>query len=291
MTEEQYLAKLASEANSYDDTLNNYDFDTTLTDSQSYDAIEIENFLYSAKRQPRGVARKLAERIVKNPRQMMQVKEDMRRQGVAAGFTPATQSSGQGLAAQFDIKISRLTNNTGVILPVAIFGAFDAASGYKSIINQYLPSGVTLSALAIGGIGNETLAKFTFTKAGSPATSDIITVSINQYEYPSFLEALKTSRFIVSNARYSISDTGAQGLQQLTQPFKSFDRSMFGALVQNDIPLSSAKTPYQNQPGIVDINGTFNVTAQSTWVLLVGALGNQEVTISAFVAQANKGVA
>jgi hypothetical protein len=289
MTEEQYLAKLASEANSYDDTLGNYDFDTTLTDSQSYDAIEIENFLYSAKRQPRGVARKLAERIVKNPRQMMQVKEDMRRQGVAAGFTPATQSSGQGLAAQFDIKITRTGVNTGAILPAAIFGAFDAASGYKSIINQYLPSGVTLTGLTIGGIGNETVAKFTFTKAGVTPT-DVISVSINQYEYPSFLEALKTSRFIVSNARYSISDTGSNGLTQLTQPFKSFDRSMFGALVQNDIPLSSAKTPYQNQPGIVDINGTFNVTAQSTWVLLFAPVA-QEVTISAFVAQANKGVA
>jgi hypothetical protein len=287
MTEEQYLAKLASEANSYDDTLGNYDFDTTLTDSQSYDAIEIENFLYSAKRQPRGVARKLSERIVKNPRQLMQVKEDMRRQGVAAGFTPATQSTGQGLAAQFDIKITRTGIATGVILPAAIFGAFDSASAYKSIINQYLPSGTTLSSLTIGGVGNETAATFEFTKG---ANTDTITISINQYEYPSFLEALKSSRFIVSNARYSISDTSASGLTQLTQPFKSFERSMFGALVQNDIPLSSAKTPYQNQPGIVDINGTFNVTAQSTWVLLFAPVA-QEVTVSAFVAQANKGVA
>ena len=289
MTEEQYLAKLASEANNYDDTLNNYDFDATLSDSQSYDAIEIENFLYTAKRQPRGVARKLSERIVKNPRQLMQVKEDMRRQGVAAGFTPATQSSGQGLAAQFDIKITRTGTNTGAALPAAIFGGFDSASGYKSIISQYLPSGVTLTDLTIGGIGNETRARFEFTKAGV-ANKDYIDVSINQYEYPSFLEASKTSRFIISNARYQISDTTSSGLPQLTQPFKSFERSMFGALLQNDIPLSSAKTPYQNQPGIVDINGTFNVNAQSTWVLMFANYA-QEVTISAFVAQANKGVA
>lgn len=289
MTEEQYLAKLASEANSYDATLDNYDFDATLTDSQSYDAIEIENFLYSAKRQPRGVARKLSERIVKSPRQLMQVKEDMRRQGVAAGFTPATQSTGQGLAAQFDIKITRTGTNTAAALPAAIFGGFDSASNYKSIISQYLPSGVTLTDLLIGGTGNETRARFEFSKTGV-ANKDYIDVSINQYEYPSFLEAAKTSRFIVSNARYSISDTTASGLPQLTQPFKAFDRSMFGALLQNDIPLSSAKTPYQNQPGIVDINGTFNVTPQSTWVLMFANFA-QEVTISAFVAQANKGVA
>ena len=287
MTEEQYLAKLASEASSYDDTLGNYDFDNTLTESQAYDAIEIENFLYSAKRQPKGVARKLAERIVKNPRQMMAVKEDMRRQGVAAGFTPSTQSGGQGLAAQFDIKITRVGVATGVDLPVVLFGAFDLASAYKSIISQFLPAGTTLSALVVGGVASPNTVRFSFTKG---ANTDHLDVTVNQYEYPSFLEALKTSRFVVSNARYSVSDTGAPGLQQLTKTFKSFDRSMFGALLQNDIPLSSAKTPYQNQPGIVDINGTFNVNAQSSWVLLFGAVA-QEVTISAFVAQANKGLA
>jgi hypothetical protein len=104
------------------------------------------------------------------------------------------------------------------------------------------------------------------------------------------LTALVGSRFIISNARYSISDTGATGLQQLTKPFKSVDRSMFGALLQNDIPLSSAKTPYQNQVGIVDINGTFNVTAQTTWILDFQAVANQEVTISMFVTQSDKGV-
>jgi hypothetical protein len=104
------------------------------------------------------------------------------------------------------------------------------------------------------------------------------------------LNALLGSRFIVSNARYSISNTSATGLQQLTKTFNSIERSMFGALLQNNIPLASAKTPYQNQVGIVDINGTFNVTAQTTWVLNFQQLANQEVTISAFVTQSNKGV-
>ena len=95
---------------------------------------------------------------------------------------------------------------------------------------------------------------------------------------------------MISNARYSVSDTTAQGLAQLTQTFKSVDRSMFGAYLQNDIPLSSAKTPYQNQNNIVDINGTFAVTAQTSWVLLFGPV-EQEVVISAFVTSANKGLA
>jgi hypothetical protein len=288
MTEEQYLAKLAQDASSnYDNTLN-YDFDGTFNESEAYDAIEIENFLYTAKRRPRGVARSMSEKIVRNPRALMNVKEEMRRAGIQGGFVPSTTSSGQGLAAQFDIKINRATANINAALPIPIFGAFDSQSAYKAVISQFLPTGVTLTALAIGGVANSTVAKFTFSKSGS--SDDIVTVSLGQYDYPSFLEALKSSRFMISNARYSVNDTSAAGLAQLTQTFKSIDRSMFGAYVQNDIPLSSAKTPYQNQNNIVDINGTFAVTAQTSWVLLFGAVA-QEVVISAFVAQANKGLA
>lgn len=287
MTEEQYLAKLAQDASSnYDNTLN-FDYDGTLNESEAYDAIEIENFLYTAKRRPRGVARAMSEKIVRNPRALMNVKEEMRRSGIQAGFTPSTTSSGQGLAAQFDIKIQRLTANIDASLPVAIFGAFDSASAYKAVISQFMPAGTTLTDLIIGGVGNETTATFEYTKG---ADVDTIVVSLGQYDYPSFLEALKSSRFMISNARYSVNDTTAQGLAQLTQTFKSVDRSMFGAYLQNDIPLSSAKTPYQNQNNIVDINGTFAVTAQTSWVLLFGSVA-QEVVISAFVAQANKGLA
>lgn len=287
MTEEQYLAKLAQDASSnYDNTLN-YDYDGTLNESEAYDAIEIENFLYTAKRRPRGVARAMSEKIVRNPRALMNVKEEMRRSGITAGFTPSTTSSGQGLAAQFDIKINRLTANIDASLPVAIFGAFDSASAYKAVISQFMPTGTTLTDLVIGGVGNETTASFEYTKG---TDVDTIVVSLGQYDYPSFLEALKSSRFMISNARYSVNDTTANGLAQLTQTFKSVDRSMFGAYLQNDIPLSSAKTPYQNQNNIVDINGTFAVTAQTSWVLLFGPVA-QEVVISAFVAQANKGLA
>jgi hypothetical protein len=99
---------------------------------------------------------------------------------------------------------------------------------------------------------------------------------------------LLSSRFVVSNARYSVSDTTATGIQQLTKPFQAIERSMFGAFLKNDIPLSSSKSPFQFQNGIVDILGTFNITAQTTWVLYFQALANQVVTISAFVSQSTK---
>ena len=283
MNFEDYLNDLATR--SYDDTLGN--FDATLSPDDAYDAVEVENYIASKYRKPRGVARQMADRIVRSPSAKASVKQQMRNDGYKAGFEPSGMGGnvGQALAAQFDIKIKRLTATVTDDVPVPIFGAFDIASKYNSILS--LPSGVSISALSIGAIGTEKQVRITYTKG---ANNDIVQITISQYDYPAFLTALVGSRFIVSNARYSISDTSATGLQQLTKPFSSIDRSMFGALLKNDIPLSSAKTPYQNQVGIVDINGTFNVTAQTTWVLDFQSLANQEVTISAFVTKSDKGV-
>jgi hypothetical protein len=282
MTLDDYLNDLAGA--SYDDTLGG-NFDGTLTTEQAYDATEIENYLYTAKRTPKGTARAMAGKIAKNPYALRQVKESMRKDGYRAGFEPSTKAEGAGLAAQFDIKIQRLTAAVPADLPVPIFGAFDIASKYNAILN--FPAGVSISAIAIGAVGKENTVAISYTDG---VNTDIVDITISQYDYPSFLQALLGSRFIVSNARYSISNTSATGLQQLTKTFNSIERSMFGALLQNNIPLASAKTPYQNQVGIVDINGTFNVTAQTTWVLNFQQLANQEVTISAFVTQSNKGV-
>lgn len=283
MNFEDYLNDLATR--SYDDTLGN--FDATLSPEDAYDAVEVENYIASKYRKPRGVARQMADRIVRSPSAKASVKQQMRNDGYKAGFEPSGLGGnvGQALAAQFDIKIKRLTATVTDDVPVPIFGAFDVASKYNSILS--LPSGVSITALSIGAIGTEKQVRITYTKG---ANNDIVQITISQYDYPAFLTALVGSRFIISNARYSISDTSATGLQQLTKPFSSIDRSMFGALLKNDIPLSSAKTPYQNQVGIVDINGTFNVTAQTTWVLDFQSLANQEVTISAFVTKSDKGV-
>lgn len=294
MTEADYLRELAANASNYDDTMN---YDGTLSAEQAYDAVEVENYLATAKRKHRGLARTMAEKIVRSPRALMQVKEEMRKNGVSAGFTPATTNAGANLAAQFDLHIVRNSANIAADLPIALFGGFDSVAAYTGVISQFLPTGVTLKALSIGntevGSGttsatykSSTTVNFTFAKTGS--TDDIVTLYLGQYDYPSFLAALRTSKFVVSNARYNISDTST-GLPQLTKPFKSIERSMFGAYVSNDIPLSSAKTPYQMQNGIVDINGTFKVNAQTSWVLLFGAVA-QEVVISSFVTQADKGV-
>jgi hypothetical protein len=280
MNIDSYLNDLAGET--YDNTLGNYD--ATLNNEQSFDALEVENYFYTAKRKPRGIARQMAERVVRQPGVLNKVKEAMRQDGYRAGFEPSTNAVGQGLAAQFDIQITRLgATIAGVDLPVPIFGALDIASKYVGVLTQ--PSGTAISALSIGAIGTETQVRISYTKG---VNTDIVVLTIAQYDYPSFLQALLSSRFIVSNARYSVSDTTATGIQQLTKPFKSIERSMFGAFVKNDIPLSSSKSPFQFQNGIVDVLGTFNITAQTTWVLDFQPVANQVVTISAFVSQATK---
>jgi len=279
MNIDSYLNDLAGET--YDNTLGNYD--ATLSNEQSFDALEVENYFYTAKRKPRGVARQMAERVVRQPGVLNKVKEAMRQDGYRAGFEPSTSAVGQGLAAQFDIQITRLTATVAGDLPVPIFGALDIASKYNGVLTQ--PSGTTISALTVGAIGTETQVRISYTRGGN---TDIVVISISQYDYPSFLSALLSSRFVVSNARYSVSDTTATGIQQLTKPFRSIERSMFGAFLKNDIPLSSSKSPFQFQNGIVDVLGTFNITAQTTWVLDFQALANQVVTISAFVSQSTK---
>jgi hypothetical protein len=281
MNIDSYLNDLAGET--YDNTLGNYD--ATLNNEQSFDALEVENYFYTAKRKPRGVARQMAERVVRQPGVLNKVKEAMRQDGYRAGFEPSGAAVGQGLSAQFDIQITRIGAVTiaGVDLPIPLFGALDIASKYNGVLTQ--PSGTTISALSIGAIGTETQVRISYTKG---ANTDIVAISISQYDYPSFLNALLSSRFTVSNARYSIADTTATGVQQLTKPFRSIERSMFGAFLKNDIPLSSSKSPFQFQNGIVDILGTFNITAQTTWVLDLQPLAGQVVTISAFVSQSTK---
>jgi hypothetical protein len=279
MNIDSYLNDLAGET--YDNTLGNYD--ATLSNEQSFDALEVENYFYTAKRKPRGVARQMAERVVRQPGVLHKVKEAMRQDGYRAGFEPSTAAVGAGLAAQFDLQITRVSDNIALDLPVPIFGAYDIASKYQGVLT--LPSGVSISALTVGAIGTETQVVITY---ASGTDRDTVNITISQYDYPSFLQALLASRFTVSNARYSVSDTSSLGIQQLTKPFNTIERSMFGAFVQNSIPLSSSKSPFQFQNGIVDILGTFNITAQSTWVLAFQPNAGQVVTISAFVSASTK---
>lgn len=283
----EYLKGLASD--NYDGT-----FDASLDDSgnylspeEHYESVEIENYLQSAKRYPGNVARKTAARIVKNKAAKAEMKAEMRRAGIASAFVnPAMPGSiTSNLSAQVNFQIVRTSANIAGDLPVPLFGAFDSASFYASVLQ--LPAGVSLTNVTRGSSLKPATVTFEYT---SGLNVDTIEVTCQEYAYTSFLTALSTARFTISNARYSISDTSNTGVQQLTKKLQAQTRSMFGKVVTDNIPLGASKSPFQQQNGIVDILGSFTVTPEVTWSLDFQALANQQVTISAFITQTDKGI-
>lgn len=283
MNFDNYLGSLSGNF----DATEKANFDATggyLTPEEHFEAVQMENYLTSAKRMAPNQARAVASRIVKDATGKALIKEEMRKAGMAAGFNPAMPSFAGSLQAQVNFQIKRLTANiAGVDLPVPLFGAYDLASKYNQVLQ--MPAGVTITAFDNGVIGNELKLRITYTKG---ANSDIVEVTLQEYAYPSFIEALKGTSFAISNGRYSISDTTATGLQQMTKKLRSLRYSMFGNQNSDNIPLSASKSPFQQQNGIVDILGNFTVNAEITWVLDVQPLANQEITIAAFITAVNK---
>jgi hypothetical protein len=279
---EDYINGLAG---NFDKTEN---FDATsnlLSADEHFEAVNVENYLQQSKRISPHVARKMAERIVKSPASLAMAREEMRKSGMSVGFggNPAMPHVGN-LQAQVNFQIKRLTADINAILPVPLFGPYDLASDYNQILS--LPNGVSISAIEVGKIGGGEL-KVTISYL-SGGDTDKVEITLQEYAYPSFLEALKGSKFTISNARYSISDTSNTGVQQLTQSLQANVKSMFGKTTVDNIPLSASKSPFQQQNGIVDIIGTFGIDAQTTWVLGFQPLANQQVTIGAFITGAEK---
>lgn len=283
MNIDEYLKSLGSE--NFDAT-DSFD-DSFMSADDHYEAVEIENYLQATKRYPGNVARKTAARIVKNPAARAQMKQEMKRAGVSSAFVnPAMPASiASNLSAQVNFQIIRTSANIATDLPVPLFGAFDSANFYNSVLT--LPSGTSITSLTFGSIGKENTVEIEYTNG---ANVDTVEITCQEYAYPSFLRALATSRFTISNARYTISDTSNLGVQQLSKKLQAQTRSMFGKVVTDNIPLGASKSPFQQQNGIVDILGSFTVTPEVTWSLDFQALANQQVTISAFITQTDKGI-
>lgn len=280
----EYLKGLASDNfdATFDDS-NNY-----LSPDEHYEAVEIENYLQTAKRYPGHAARKTAARIVKNKAAKAEIKAEMKRAGIASAFVnPAMPGSiTSNLSAQVNFQIVRTSSNITQDLPVPLFGAFDSANYYNSVL--VLPGGTSITNITFGSVAKPNTVEIEYTNG---ANVDTVEITCQEYAYPAFLRALATSRFTISNARYSISDTSSTGVQQLTKKLQAQTRSMFGKVVTDNIPLGASKSPFQQQNGIVDILGSFTVTPEVTWSLDFQALTNQQVTVSAFITATDKGLA
>jgi len=246
-------------------------------------SMEVETFLKTQKGYPANKARQIGMRVAKRPSELANIRTEMRKAGMPEGFKQGgmtAQVSGN-LQAAVNFKATRLSANIALALPVVFFGSYDAASKYQQSLAGNIPAGVTLTGLDIGKIaGGELNVDFIYTQG---LNIDTIRVTMDEYAYPAFLEQLKGSRFRAEQVRYSITDTSNTGLQQLTQKMQYFVRTMFGKQSNDTIPLGNSKSPFQQQNGIVDIIGSYEINAQTSIVLLFQNLANQQVNMSCFI--------
>ena len=193
------------------------------------------------------------------------------------------QSKG-GDKAQFDIVINRPTVTIAQNLECMIFGSQHLDGGYQNGMVNPASGG---SVVVTGGIWNTlpTTVRFAHTVG---ANTDNINITCNQVNYPTFLKAGLNVIYRISNIRYTVSDTSANGLLQFSCPFEVRTKSLFGKADQNPISVASFKKPENFQAGIIDIPVEIFLDGETGLVVSMTNAVAQTVTLSVFVERFNK---
>lgn len=193
------------------------------------------------------------------------------------------QSKG-GDKAQFDIVISRATVTIAQNLECMVFGSQHLDGGYGNGMVNPASGG---SLVVTGGIWNTlpTTVRFAHTVG---ANTDNINITCNQVNYPSFLKAGLNCIYRISNIRYTVSDTTANGLLQFSVPFEVRTKSLFGKADQNPISVASFKKPENFQAGIIDIPTEIWLDGETGIAVSMTNAVAQTVTLSVFVERFNK---
>ena len=266
---ERLIEKLNQEV---DNEFDNFDPDAEFFDPEMYDADTVRA----------GSLRALPRVMSKAPSRLHTVPSGIgsSRQAVGNPFPNSTNKVKRytGDFAQFDIKITRITNTITETLPVAIFGAMADFNDYNRVLNPLLPAGVTLSILREPN-------KYRF-KFQSGSNIDFIEVECQQTPYPSLVKASQFDLLKVAGVRYSISN--ASNTSQFSNSIIIDERSIFGAKKQNEITPSSFVSPDQFQSGIVDIPQAFETDKETTIITSIGNFSNFSITLSMFVAKWTK---
>lgn len=184
--------------------------------------------------------------------------------------------SGERIAGQFDIVISRPTILITEDLPVAIFGASAVNSSYRKIVNQYLPAGVTFT-VAVTSTGDVT---FTFV---SGANTDIITISCPQTPYSELLANMIIDQFTLNQVKYFLTDVTANGQKQLNKTFDYKSVSLFGKNTGDSIPLKAAKSVFQFQNDGVEVPGEYQLDKYFNLIVSMQKEVAQTVSLNMFV--------
>lgn len=193
-------------------------------------------------------------------------------------------NQGTGDKAQFDITIQRLTATIAATsLEVPVFGATHVDGGYTGVVNPAAGGSFAVLYGCNAVLPNQLNIRHTV-----GANNDTIAVKCNQISYPSFLGAMRTDMFRISNIRYSINDTSANGLLQFSEIFDVRTKSLFGKADQNPLSVLSFKKPENFQAGIIDIPVDMDVWKDRAFVLSVNSLFTGVITLSIFVERFEK---
>lgn len=154
-------------------------------------------------------------------------------------------------ADQFDITITKTIVNAGIAadVPFVLFSPVFLQSDYTDLIPTVgLPAGTTITVTELGN------GDVTFTYANG-ADSVILTISSRTTPYRSILEALITDRMNIVKTRETISDNSI--LAQVALPIEIINGSLFGGASENSVSAVAAKSPYQEQDGIIDFDSIY----------------------------------
>jgi hypothetical protein len=204
-----------------------------------------------------------------------------------AGST--TKGFSKNAAASFTINIVRLSTNISASLPVPIFGANDAPSGWADVIAPSLPSGVFVDTIQYGalntGSAGTSARKLILNFEDSVGGKDGIEVTCTQNNYPSLLNATLVDIMTLGGIRYGISNSA--NVAQFDEEIKVVKRSLTGRQTNDSLTPSQYKSPEQFQSGIIDITEGFSIDKQTTIVLGFGQFA-MTVSLNCYAATLQK---
>lgn len=181
--------------------------------------------------------------------------------------------------AMFDITITRVTKNITQALPVPLFAGIHYNASYLSIINQFLPAGISIASIAVNNTGSVVITYVDTITIGNP--TDTIIISCNQVPYITFLASSNFDVMTITKFRYQISDITK--LQQFSQRFAVATKSLFGKSSADDVTVSAFKDPKQFQNGIIDVDNPISIDKETGIFVNLIAEEGFSITLSQFV--------
>jgi hypothetical protein len=245
-------------------------------DFEDFEALEAEYFEHAEKLKARGKSpQKAGEMAQLRMRGKYGKKFDTAMQKVASGSPNVSPISS---SAVFDISVKRDTINiVGISLPVPLFGAIHFNARYNTIINQFLPAGITISGIAVNANGDVIITYF------NGAVSDTVTISCNQIPYITFLDGSKLNAQRVSKTLYSISDVTQ--ITQFNETFKTAYKTIYGKNGGNDLSLSSTNNPYITNFPVREVTQAYTLNYETCLILGIKAVAGFSVNLNMFIAK------